>query len=267
MDISTLCDKINLQPEIKYRVLEFANSFDFSSVDKQLKDFRNYEKMDKALKELQEILNDDDYNIKTLTCMLKASADIYELYKEKNISDKIYFETMKCYTRFIDEAYNMFGIFYFNRYFWTMRQAGFHLFRIGELEYDIENTDGVIKIGIHVPSDADFSPEAVDISIKDAKEFFKQYFPETENADYYCQSWLMDSQLENMLDSSSNILNFQKRFDIVDKGEITEDHIGWVFLSVTNDYSSLPENTSLQKKMKKHILSGGIIRDACGKLK
>ena len=45
--------------------------------------------MDKALKELQEILNDDDYNIKTLTCMLKASADIYDLYKKKNISDKV----------------------------------------------------------------------------------------------------------------------------------------------------------------------------------
>lgn len=31
MNILTLCDKINLQPEIKSCVIEFANDFDFSA--------------------------------------------------------------------------------------------------------------------------------------------------------------------------------------------------------------------------------------------
>lgn len=48
MDILTLCNKIKLQPEIKTRVLEFANNFGFNTVDKQLKDFLIYEKMNEA---------------------------------------------------------------------------------------------------------------------------------------------------------------------------------------------------------------------------
>jgi len=87
MDIFILCEKIKLQSKIKSRVIEFANDFDFSSVAKQLMLFSNYEKMSEALSELQAILGADEDNIKILACMLKASADVYEVYKGKGISD------------------------------------------------------------------------------------------------------------------------------------------------------------------------------------
>lgn len=132
MDILTLCDKINLQSEIRFRVLDFSADFDFNSIKKQLNDFRNYEKMSGTLTDLQSLLGEDPDNIKILACMLKASADVYEVYKNKGISDNIYFDTMKCYSRFIVETYNMTGKMYFDRYWWTTRQAGCHLFRIGE---------------------------------------------------------------------------------------------------------------------------------------
>lgn len=73
MEIHTLCDEIQLQPEIKSRVIEFTNGFDFSSVDKQLKLFRNYERMSEALSELQTILGEDTDNIKILACMLMCT--------------------------------------------------------------------------------------------------------------------------------------------------------------------------------------------------
>ena len=96
MELLALCDEIQLQPEIKSRVLKFANGFDFSSVNKQLKGFRNYEKMSEALTELQAILGEDTDNIKILSCMLKASADVYDIYQAKGISNEVYFATMKC---------------------------------------------------------------------------------------------------------------------------------------------------------------------------
>lgn len=208
MNISILCNEINLQPEIKSRVLRFSNQFDFVTVDKQLKDFLTYEKMEKAKLELQAILGDDEDNIKILACMLKASANAYDIYKDKGISDEIYFATMKCYTRFIDETYKMTGRLYFDRYWWTARQAGCHLFRIGELEYEMKHLDDKIVIGIHIPSDADFSLSAVDKSLANAKRFFAEYYPELANAEYRCHSWLLDSQLKNMLSDQSNIISF-----------------------------------------------------------
>lgn len=267
MDISTFCDRINLQPEIKSRVLKFSNEFDFNSVNDQLRGFQNYEKMSESLEKLQSILREDTDNIKILSCMLKASADVYEIYKDKGISDKIYFDTMKCYTRFIDETYRMTGKLYFDRYWWTTRQAGYHLFRIGELEYEMKHIDGDIVIGIHIPSDVDFSTSAIDESLANANLFFSKYYPELSNTEYRCHSWLFDKQLKEMLNENSNILSFQNRFEIFDDGEVGTDFIEWLYNTKSTDYAILPENTSLQKNVKIHLLSGGVIRNAYGKLK
>ena len=176
MNILTLCDYIKLQPEIKFSVIEFVNDFDFNSVNKQLIGFQNYEQMSNALSELQTALGEDTDNIKILACMLKASANVYDIYKEKGISDEIYIATMKCYSRFIDETYRMTGKLYFDRYWWTTRQAGCHLFRIDELEYEMKHIDDDIVIGIHIPSDVDFSPSAVDDSIANDENYADMSF-------------------------------------------------------------------------------------------
>ena len=267
MNLKILCNEINLQSEIKNQVMAFAADFDFDTVNKQFKEFLIYEKMMEARIELQNILGEDENNIKILACMLKASADAYDIYKEKGISDEIYFSTMKCYTRFIDETYKMTGKLYFDRYWWTTRQAGCHLFRIGELEYEMKHIDNEVVIGIHIPSNADFSPPAVDKSLQNAKNFFALYYPDLVNVEYRCHSWLLDSQLKEMLDENSNIINFQNRFEIFDKGEADTEFIEWIFNTKSKDYTDLSENTSLQRNMKKHILFGGVIRNAYGKLK
>ena len=71
MEIHTLCDEIQLQPEIKSRVFDFVNAFDFTAVDRQLIALRDYEKMSEALAELQTILGEDTDNIKILACISK----------------------------------------------------------------------------------------------------------------------------------------------------------------------------------------------------
>ena len=264
MNIETLCQKINLQEEVKERVFNFAKNFDFTLVSNLLDTFKDYDKMSDSLIKLKGILGDDPDGIKILTCMLKASSDAYAIYQSKGISDDIYIATMKCYSRFINETYIMSGKLCFDRYWWTTRQAGCHLFRIGELEYEIKPDK---KIDIHIPSDALFTPEKVDKSLEMAKKFFNKYYPELINLEFYCHSWLLDQQLEIMLDKDSNIISFQKRFDILDDGEPDQSVIQWVFHTVSTDYQSLPENTTLQRNMKKHLISGGVIRSTSGKLK
>ncbi len=267
MDIFTLCNKINLQDEVKESVLSFVENFKFDTVDEYLKGFLIYEKMEESRVKLQDFLGEDDNNIKILACMLKASCDVYKIYKSIGIEDKIYFDTMKCYTRFIDETYKMTGKLYFDRYWWTTRQAGGHLFRIGELEYEFKHIDDNVVIGIHIPSDADFSPFSVDESIQNAKNFIEKFYPELVNAEYRCHSWLLDNQLNKMLNETSNIISFQKRFEIFDDGEIGTDFIEWIYNTKSSDIANLPETTSLQKNIKKHLQNGGTIRNAYGRLK
>ena len=267
MEILTLCNKIELQAEIKNRVLAFAENFDFQTVNEQQKGYLVYESMAEALALTQAVLGEDTDGVKILACMLKASADVHELYREKGISDKIYFATMKCYTRFIDETCKMTGKLCFDRFWWTARQAGCHLFRIGELEYEMKHIDSGVVIGIHIPSDVDLSFVAVDESLCKARDFFKKYYPTLADAEYRCHSWLLDSQLNEMLRQNSNIISFQKRFEIFDEGEVGDDFVEWVYNTKSTDYTTLPENTSLQRNMKKHLLAGGVIRNAYGRLK
>lgn len=267
MDIIQLCDEIEIQPEIKEKVIQFANHFDFHTVDKYLKDFFVYEKMNEACIELCSILNDDDQHIKILVCMLQASLYAYAIYQRKGISKDIYIATMKCYTRFIEETYQMTGKLDFDRYWWTTRQAGCHLYRLGELEYEIKHIDSKIVIGIHIPSDACFFPSDVEKSINLAKHFFENYYPELSNCEYRCHSWLLDPKLKDMLNEKSNIISFQNQFEIYDKGEVSTEFIQWLFNTKSQDHKSLPENTTLQRKVKEHILNGGVIYNAYGKLR
>ena len=135
------------------------------------------------------------------------------------------------------------------------------------MEYEIKHIDDEIVIGIHIPSDVDFSPSAIDESLASAKQFFSEHYPELSKAEYRCHSWLLDKQLRKMLKDSSNILSFQNRFEIFDEGEISTDFIEWLYNTRTTDYYTLPENTSLQRNVKMHILSDGIVRNAYGRLK
>lgn len=43
------------------------------------------------------------------------------------------------------------------------------------------------------------------------------------------------------------------------------EFIEWLFHTKSTDYNALPENTSLQMKVKKHLLTGGVIRTAYGR--
>ena len=264
MNIATLCDQIELQPQIKQSVLSFVENQDFQKIDEVQKDYFVYDKMKEALNKTRELLGEDLDGIKILSCMLKASLDAYEVYKEKGISEEIFFATMKCFTRFIDETHRMTGELSFDRWWWTTRQVGCHLFRIGELEYEIKPVDDDVVISLHIPSDADFSPSAVDKSLEEADKFFERYYPKLSGAKYICHSWLLDKQLQDMLKSDSNIVSFQNRFEIVDEGEADTEFIEWLYNTKSTDFSTLPENSYLQCNVKEHLLSGGVIRNSYG---
>ena len=261
-----LCEQIGLQEDVKAAVLDFAAGFDFGGVEGPLGDFRQFEKMKQARRRLEEILSPDEDHIKMLACMLKGSADAYALYQEKGISDQIYFDTMRCYTRFMAESRRSTGRLCFDRSWWTPRQVGGHLFRIGQLEYEIVPLETGAVVELHIPSDADFSPEQVDRSLEMAESFFREHYPPLERAEYRCHSWLLDGQLREMLGAGSNILNFQTRFEILDRGGVDTEFIEWLFQTKSTDLDSLPENTSLQRNMKRHLLSGGQIHTAFGRL-
>lgn len=267
MDILNLCEKINLQPVIKKQVEDFINHFDFTQIDEIQKGYLNYEDMQKTLTQVQAILGTDENGIKILACQLKAACENYQVYKERLIPDNIYFDTMKCFTRFINEAEQITKKVCFNLCWWATRQAGCHLFRLGELEYEAVLKENKLSVYIHIPSDARLNKEFVDASLEQAFAFFKTQYPQIKTTDFYCHSWLLDNQLKMFLGEASNIISFQNRFVVLEEGQADPCLNKWLFNTESTDYSAFCENTSLQKKVKNHLINGGIIKSVLGRLK
>lgn len=92
----------------------------------------------------------------------------------------------------------------------------------------------------------------------------KKYF-HLDNKQYICNSWLLSKQLAAILDNESNIRKFQSLFEIKAGEDCTGDILNFVYnLRTCEDYEQLPENTSLQRKIKVELKQGRIFRLGCG---
>ena len=65
-------------------------------------------------------------------------------------------------------------------------------------------------INLHIPEDGAMSMDLCSRSLKMMADFFAEYRPDYQWHGFICQSWLLDTQLRQMLPESSNIVKFQK---------------------------------------------------------
>lgn len=214
-----------------------------------------------------QMMRRDPDHWKMLYCQLECARRLYDKYQERHIPDQVFADTMKCYTRFLGECEKKNGRKFYDRGWWTYRQISMNLLRVGDLEFQFKEYDGQLGIDLHIPSDAVFTREAVDASFDQAKKLLADCFPEYKYTRFTCDSWLLSPVLGELLPETSKILDFQRRFEILRRGE-EEDCIEWLFQSADDvDYEKLPEKTSLQRKVKKVLLEGGSIGTGFGVLR
>lgn len=124
-------------------------------------------------------------------------------------------------------------------------------------------------ISIHIPANGAFDRETVSASIEKGRNFFKRLYPEKDIKGFMCISWLLDPALKNILKPESNILAFQDiytKFPYLSEGlDVFHFVFGKSVKSLSDvDLDSLPEETSLMKKLKSLYRSGGYIYEVGG---
>ena len=88
---------------------------------------------------------------------------------------------------------------------------------------------------------------------------FERHFPEINAKGFHCRSWTMSPELCEVVKPGSNLLTFQSaylRYPVPTKGE---DVLNFVFQLRFTCYADLPEDTSLQRALKKRYLAGGYL--------
>lgn len=225
------------------------------------------EQWDDAVKELQVYLGDDPDGMKILWEQLNVvSSYTYDEYIRLGISEEIFIDTMKFCTRFLNEHYNQWGTYKYVWAWWFPRQMSVKEFRIGALEYEfVEEKEK--EIAVHIPSDADMCVEAVKESLTEFYKFRNQYFPEWENVKLTCDSWMIMPELENFLGEKSNIVQFQRLFNIEKIDREATWYMGWIYPGYEIVDDKLPENTTLQRELKKFLLAGNRFGIAKGYIK
>ncbi len=126
-------------------------------------------------------------------------------------------------------------------------------------------------VSVHIPRIGSFEPEVIDSAMAKGKEFFKKNFPDFTPSAYFCESWLLAPELCDFLKPESNIMLFNKRFFKYPSeaccGKDVFTYIYQIPVPATlegYDFTTLPEESSLQKKIKEHYLSGKVVHEANG---
>lgn len=190
--------------------------------------------------------------------MNKYNFDTYQVLAHKN-------RVRECLT---NDIYNrkLKGI-RLSQTLWGIYFIKIKLIEVGRLQYEYCNNKKGKYIKIHIPKGDKLLYNEVLNSIKNSKKEIKKYF-KIENYEYYCESWLLSKDILKLLDSNSNIAKFQQLFDIIEGKDAIKDILNFVYgLQQIDSYYDLPEETSLQSKIKDLLINGKEIHIGIGKLK
>ena len=264
MDLRELYRLLALPPEIAGRLERTGAALELGPLEGCLEQMLRRETAEGARGRLKAALGEDPECMKMLYCQLECARRAWDRYRERGIPEQVYRDTMGCFPRFLAECRRKTGRMFFDRDWWTWRQTGMALFRIGALEYELR--DGGV-LAVHIPSDADLSPAAVDDSLDRAEAFFPAFFPDAPCDAYTCNNWLLSPALVPLLPERSNILLFQRRFSIRSVDREDREFMEWLFQAPADaGWEDLPDRTRLQRSVKALLRGGGTVGSACGRM-
>lgn len=277
-DMLDFCRKIEMPLEATYQVTALLKAYRFD--DKVKEEFElllSYDTAPKAVEQLNQIFDKEGmHDYLWLTISLCAAMHTRERYKAMGIDDKIFYDTMACFSRFVREHRESYRTYGFDRQFWTYRQINQTIYRLGELEFEILDFQGdevqlngktVVKKGdtvlsVHIPSDAQLDMESCHSSYRQANEFMKKHYPKIKYNVFYCNTWMLSPNLKDVLPENSKILQFQSDYTLCRLEEDNDAYCLWVYKKSSLELDDYPENTSLQRNLKKYIRNGGRVGEA-----
>lgn len=226
-------------------------------------------------------IDDYDHNAdfaRNFPMYLYFCEDLQKQYKQRGIEEKYLLDTLGDIVIWAKTHYGMHQRLGVSETNWLYRHLTMKLIRLGRLQFCMApaehgTPDGRISEGenvleIHIPEGEKLDCEACFKSIDAAKAFFAKYFPEFDYKYFTCHSWLLDSTLKKMLPEKSNILKFQKLFEVVfedDSNRIIRYVFSW---DMTEEkLADAACISSFSEKVKTHILSGNTFHESLGIIK
>lgn len=138
--------------------------------------------------------------------------------------------------------------------------------RFSKKEYRLilKKGDGCLHVHIPPKSKGPLTKELCDKAYARAIETVQACYPEVECKALHCSSWLLSQELKDILKETSNILAFQSRYKVYPRAASGTSVFNFVFKLQFKEYADMPEETSLQRAVKKLYLDGKYIYEYAG---
>jgi hypothetical protein len=214
----------------------------------------------------------------SVATFLATLPDIRRYHQQRGIPDEISWATLADLGKQLDVNRRTHGSFGLETHWWmTIHWTGV-IYALGRLQFLLHQLPastpvpgvepGEWVIGVHIPESGPLTPEAVDASFAQAREFFPRYFPEYPVRTATLGSWLLDPYLLDNLPQDSNTVRFGRRF--TPYGEPRDSQDSAIFFTFrSHDLTKLdefPQDTTLQRLIVSRIKSGGTWQTAHGYL-
>jgi len=191
---------------------------------------------------------------------------------KRGIDRRITIHTLKDVNIWVDNYKALHGTFGLAEFCWLRLHYTGKLFQLGRLQFclgkplaGVPSDETVIET--HIQQGIPLHHEDCLASFAAAKQFFAAHFPEVSPAYFMCDSWLLNPHLAELLDESSNIVRFMRLWTPIpftpdDSAQAIERVFG--FGVKKQDLPDVPENSTLQKKLKAYLLAGNSLNITAG---
>jgi hypothetical protein len=198
---------------------------------------------------------------------LAALADVRRFHARRRIPDDVSWATLCDLGRNLARDRLLFGEGGLRTSDWLTLHFRGSLYQLGRLQFnrraDTRAARGVGSpadadraLEIHIPESGPLTPEECDRALALAQPFFVEHFAETPTVGV-CTSWLLDPQLADYLEASSNVVRFQRRFNLVGEGYDGDASVlRFVFHRITPNIDDLPQRTTLERAIVRHLRAG-----------
>lgn len=212
--------------------------------------------------------------LEILQLYLDWLTDVKSVYDSHRIPDSYFWDSCKDISIWCDDYLVRFGKPGFIEWDWVGKTLRLEVIRIGRLQFepDVLRKElplagqtfpaGTPILHVHIPAGEPLDTKAVLSSLHEAPVFFRKYF-HREFILFHCHSWLLSPDLKNLLNEGSRIIQFQNLFQVyaTDDDRQAEER---VFGFLSDNPADYPENTSLQRTVKEHLLAGSTVHMAAG---
>lgn len=250
----------------------FAEKFDKTVNDYMFPEAGSLGESLKAVEALAEQFGENAYTL-TEVFLLSCTEELLRRYRERGISDDIYWDTMydfHCKLLECMECEGVPGTFVGGWYegFLKMTRFAYGRFQYEITEYSPDESfttkcgmvlkKGMPLVNFHIPSSGISLTDDVRLdSYKRAFGHFKDLFGGGP-VPFVCGSWLLFPKHREFLPENSNILRFMDDFELISSSEDERFGNDWRVFGRYSDlpYEDLPEDTSLRKAYKKWLCAG-----------